>query len=117
MESSKDSEDCVRFCVDDVVLDKNNGGRLVSTAHVVFDYRPTGSGLLCGEVKNAGRIAPDNESHPGVAQIADSIDQDEGCARRFRRIRPDLGSRSVPLFFSSVELHVDLAPGVGSVLC
>jgi hypothetical protein len=71
-------EDRVRFCVDRVLPDQNNAGQLAEAAHVLFDYRLTGRRLLCGEAKKAGWIATDYEPHPGVAQIADSIEQDEG---------------------------------------
>jgi hypothetical protein len=81
-------EDRVRFCVDRVLLDQNNAGQLADAAHVLFDYRLTGKRLLCGEAKNAGWIATDYEPHPGVAQIADSIEQDEGCSHEeYHRVR------------------------------
>jgi hypothetical protein len=55
---------------------------------VLFDYRLTGRRLLRGETENAGWIAPDYEPHPGVAQIADSIEQDEGCSHEeYHRVR------------------------------
>jgi hypothetical protein len=70
-------EDGVRFCEGGVIFDQYNAGQPAGTAQVILDYRLTGRCLLCGKAKNAGRIAPDYESHPGVAQIADSIEQDE----------------------------------------
>jgi hypothetical protein len=43
---------------------------------VFRDYRLTDRRLLRSEAKNAVRIALDYKSHPGVAEIADPIEQD-----------------------------------------
>jgi hypothetical protein len=75
-------KDGVRFCVDRVVLDQNDAGQLACAAQVLFDYRLTDSGLLCAEAKNAGRIMPDYESNPGVAQIADTVEQNQRRSNR-----------------------------------
>jgi hypothetical protein len=71
-------KDSVRFCVGRGVLDQNNAGKRADASHAIFDYRLTDRRLLRGEAKNAGAIAPDYESHPGVAQIADPVEQDQG---------------------------------------
>jgi hypothetical protein len=84
MESSKDLEDRVRLCVDRVVLDQNNAGQLACAAQALCDYRLTHRRLLSSEAKYAGWVAPDNEPHPGVAQIADSVEQDEGFSHWYR---------------------------------
>jgi hypothetical protein len=76
-ESRKDFEDRVRLYVDRVDLDQNDAGQLGCAAQVLFDYRSTDRRLLRGEAKNAGWIAPDYESHPGVAQITDPVEQDQ----------------------------------------
>jgi hypothetical protein len=45
--------------------------------------------LLRGEAENAGWIAPDYESHPGVAQIADPVEQDQWRLRQgYHRLEP-----------------------------
>jgi hypothetical protein len=94
-------EDGVRFCVDRFLLDQNNAGQLADAAHVLFDYRLTGRRLLGGEAKNASWIATDYEPHPGVAQIADSIEQDE------RRSHP--GYHRVPPFTNKARLKRESA--------
>jgi len=70
-------EDRVRLCVDRVVLDQNDAGQLACAAQVLFDYHLTDRRLLRDEAENAGWIARDYESHPGVAQIADPVEQDQ----------------------------------------
>jgi hypothetical protein len=74
-------EDSVRFPEYGVILDQYNAGQLAGTAQAVLDYRLTDGRLLRGEAKNAGWIAPDHESNPAVAQIADSVEQDESRLR------------------------------------
>jgi len=72
-------EDRVRLCVDRVVLDQNDAGQLACAAQVLFDYRLTDRRLLRDEAENAGWIAPNYESHPGVAQIADPSNRISGA--------------------------------------
>jgi len=79
-----------------VVLDQNHAGQLGGAFHAFFDYRLTDRRLPRDEAENAGWIAPDYESHPGVAQIADSIEQDE------RRSHPDY--HRVPPYTNSARL-------------
>jgi hypothetical protein len=81
-EPSKDLEDRVRFGVNRVVLDQNNAGQLACAGQVLFDYRLTDRRLLRGETKNTRWIAPYYESHPGVAQIADPVEQMSGSRTR-----------------------------------
>jgi hypothetical protein len=86
-------EDRVRLCVDRVVLDQNDAGQLACAAQVLFDYRLTDRRLLRDEAENAGWIAPNYESHPGVAQIADPVEQDERRSHPdYHRVPPDTNS-------------------------
>ena len=80
-EASKDLENGVRFCISLVIDDQNHAGQLSGAFHPLFDHRLTCGRLLCSEAKNSGRIATDYESHPAVAQIADSVEQNN---RRWR---------------------------------
>ena len=80
-EASKDLEHRVRFCVGRVIRDQNHAGQFGGASHPLFDHRLTGRRLLCSEAKNCGRIATDYEFNPAVAQIADSVEQNN---RRWR---------------------------------
>jgi hypothetical protein len=113
-------QDRVRFCVDRAALDQNNAGQLADAAHVLFDYRLTDTRLLCGEAEKAGWIAADYEPHPGVAEIADSIEQDEGCSHeQYHRVRPHMifsilkGADILAACFLSDVLHLGVASTLG----
>ena len=73
-EASEDLEDGVRFRVGGVIHDQNHAGQLGGAAHPLFHDRVTGGRLLCSEAKKPGGIATDDESHPAIAEITDSIE-------------------------------------------
>jgi hypothetical protein len=88
-EPRKDLEHSVRLCADRLVVDQNNAGQPASAPQVIFNYSLTGRRLLRGEAENAGRVVLDYESDPGIAQIADPVEQDDWClCPGYDRLKP-----------------------------
>jgi hypothetical protein len=97
-EASKDLEDRVRFRVGRVIHDQNHAGQFNGASHPLLDHRLTGKRLLCSEAKHSGRIATDHESHPAVAQIADSVEQNNRrwrCSSHQLRVQTKIADHSL----------------------